>query len=257
MLSTLPSAFIFPSRRFCCFFLGHVLCAFFLLSCAAFQQEAPKSKVRGTSSYTVRGETYYPLQTGEGYVEEGEASWYGPGFHGKTTANGERYNQNAMTAAHKTLPLGTDVRVTHLGNGKSIEVRINDRGPFLHGRIIDLSKRGAEKLGMKDSGTAQVRVEALSENGIAFATQPSNAETAPADEFTEAYEAEGYEVYEDDANDEFAEESEEYYEDDYEDDSEDYYEDDSDDGWFGGGGKGKKKTLSDGPGGAANKKTLF
>ena len=134
-----------------------------IISCVS--KPYPISKVRGTSEYTVLGETYYPLEDATGYDEEGEASWYGPGFHGKKTANGERYNQNAMTAAHKLLPLGTVVRVTNLENAQSIEVRINDRGPFVHERIIDLSRHAAEKLDMKDDGVATVRVEALYEVG--------------------------------------------------------------------------------------------
>ena len=92
---------------------------------------------------------------------EGYASWYGPGFHGRTTANGERYNQHAMTAAHKKLPFGTKVRVTNLDNNKTTIVRINDRGPFIRGRIIDLSKKAAKEIAMLGSGTARVRVETL------------------------------------------------------------------------------------------------
>ncbi len=225
---------------------------FFLASCAS----TPKSTVRGTSSYTIRGETYYPLETGEGYSEEGEASWYGPGFHGKTTANGERYNQNAMTAAHKTLPLGTDVRVTHLENGKSIEVRINDRGPFAHGRIIDLSKRAAEKLDMKDAGTASVRVEAISENGEPFAGASGayGTDDGPVEEFSEEVYAE--DDFSDDSYGDYTEDS--YTDEDFDDDYADYEEEESDGGFFGfGGPKRKKRTLSDGPGGAVNKKTLF
>ncbi|MCP1198946.1 septal ring lytic transglycosylase RlpA family protein [Notoacmeibacter sp. MSK16QG-6] len=86
----------------------------------------------------------------------GKASWYGPGFHGKKTASGERFNQNAMTAAHKTLPLGTKVRVTNKRNGRSIVVRINDRGPYAHGRVLDLSKGAASKLGFIRSGHTSV-----------------------------------------------------------------------------------------------------
>jgi rare lipoprotein A len=89
----------------------------------------------------------------------GEASWYGPGYHGKTTANGEKFNQNAMTAAHKTLPFNTRVKVTDLDTKKSVIVRINDRGPYAKGRIIDLSQKAAEKLGMKGKGHAQVKLE--------------------------------------------------------------------------------------------------
>lgn len=86
----------------------------------------------------------------------GGASWYGPGFHGRKTASGARFNQNAMTAAHKTLPLGTVVKVTNQKTGKSIRVTINDRGPFVKGRIIDLSKAAAESLGTRRSGVARV-----------------------------------------------------------------------------------------------------
>jgi rare lipoprotein A len=88
----------------------------------------------------------------------GGASWYGPGFHGKKTASGERFNENAMTAAHKTLPLGTIVKVTNQRTGKSIKVTINDRGPFAKGRIIDLSKAAAAKLGTKQAGVGKVCV---------------------------------------------------------------------------------------------------
>ncbi|MBL8260494.1 MAG: septal ring lytic transglycosylase RlpA family protein [Candidatus Competibacteraceae bacterium] len=91
----------------------------------------------------------------------GTASWYGPGFHGKTTASGERFNQNQLTAAHRRLPLGTRVKVTNLNNGRKIEVRINDRGPYRGGRIIDLSKAAAQRLAMHSSGVARVRVETV------------------------------------------------------------------------------------------------
>lgn len=94
------------------------------------------------------------------FKQEGVASWYGPGFHGKKTANGERYNQRRMTAAHKTLPFNTEVKVTNLDNGRSVVVRINDRGPYVDDRIIDLSKKAARKLGMLQTGTARVRLVA-------------------------------------------------------------------------------------------------
>ncbi len=128
-----------------------------LVSCAS----KPTSQVTKTAPYTVRGQKYYPLKTAEGFVEEGIASWYGPGFHGKLTANGETYNQNAMTAAHKLLPLGTRVKVTNLENGKSVVLNVNDRGPFLHDRVIDVSKRAAQRLDMYDQGTARVRIVAI------------------------------------------------------------------------------------------------
>lgn len=95
------------------------------------------------------------------YQLRGQASWYGGYFHGRKTASGERYNQNALTAAHKTLRFGTRVRVTNLNNGRSVVVRINDRGPFIRGRIIDMSRRGAQAIGMMGSGVAPVRVDVL------------------------------------------------------------------------------------------------
>ncbi len=91
----------------------------------------------------------------------GIASWYGPGFHGRKTASGERFNQNALTAAHRSLPFGTKVRVTNLRNGNSVTVRINDRGPFTRGRIIDLSAGAARLIGVKRSGTAPVKIQVL------------------------------------------------------------------------------------------------
>ena len=91
--------------------------------------------------------------------EVGEASWYGPGFHGKETANGETFNQNKMTAAHPSLPLGTKAEVTNLENGKKVEVRINDRGPYAEGRVIDVSRGAAKRLGMEEEGTTKVKIE--------------------------------------------------------------------------------------------------
>ena len=113
----------------------------------------------GTKPYTIKGKTYYPMFSSHGFREDGTASWYGPGFHGKRTANGERYDMHGMTAAHKLLPFGTKVRVTNLENGKSIVVRINDRGPFSGDRVIDLTRAGAEKIGMLAKGTARVQLE--------------------------------------------------------------------------------------------------
>ena len=112
--------------------------------------------------YTVNGETYHP-EHDPNYVEEGMASWYGPGFHGGQTANGERFNKMDMTAAHRTLPMPSIVKVTNLNNNRTVVVRINDRGPFAHNRIIDLSKRAAEEIDMIRAGTVKVRVEYLPE----------------------------------------------------------------------------------------------
>lgn len=115
--------------------------------------------------YEVAGQWYYPAED-YGYREEGIASWYGPGFHGKRTANGEIYDMNALTAAHKTLPMPSIVRVTSLENGRSLKVRINDRGPFVDGRIIDLSRRSAQLLGMELQGTARVMVEVIPDESM-------------------------------------------------------------------------------------------
>ena len=117
--------------------------------------------VPGSKPYTIRGKTYYPLQSAHGFLEEGIASWYGPGFHGKRTANGEIYDMYAMTAAHRILPLGTIVRVINKTNGRSLVVRINDRGPFADDRVIDLSRAAADKLDVLAKGTAPVRIVAL------------------------------------------------------------------------------------------------
>jgi len=93
--------------------------------------------------------------------QQAVASWYGPGFHGNPTASGEIYNENALTAAHPTLPLGTPVEVTNLANGKSVWVRITDRGPYVRGRAIDLSRGAAQKLGMVKAGLSRVRIKLL------------------------------------------------------------------------------------------------
>ncbi|MFC3033772.1 septal ring lytic transglycosylase RlpA family protein [Pseudoalteromonas fenneropenaei] len=111
--------------------------------------------------YTVLGKTYTPMKSEQGYQAEGIASWYGRKFHGYYTSNGEVFNMFAMTAAHKTLPLPSFVKVTNLENGKSAIVRVNDRGPFHDDRIIDLSYAAAYKLGYYHNGTARVKIEAI------------------------------------------------------------------------------------------------
>lgn len=111
--------------------------------------------------YEVYGKVYNPIANADGFRQEGIASWYGAKFHGRRTADGEIYNMNAMTAAHKTLPMNIFARVTNLDNGKSVVVRINDRGPFVDGRVIDLSSAAARAIGMHRPGTAPVRVQAL------------------------------------------------------------------------------------------------
>jgi len=114
-----------------------------------------------TASYKVFGVSYYPMQDGRNYRAVGEASWYGTKFHGRKTANGEKYDLYGMTAAHKTLPLPTYVKVTNLANNKSVIVRVNDRGPFYSDRIIDLSFAAAQKLDFAKKGVAKVKVEGI------------------------------------------------------------------------------------------------
>ena len=115
--------------------------------------------------YNVGGKYYYPKKDLY-YNKTGIASWYGPKFHGKLTANGEIYNQYALTAAHKTLPLPSAVKVTNLKNKKSIVLRINDRGPFVNDRIIDLSSKAADILDLKREGTGLVRVQILKDKSL-------------------------------------------------------------------------------------------
>jgi len=113
-------------------------------------------------SYDVFGRRYFVLDSAEGYRERGVASWYGGKFHGNLTANGEIYDMHALTAAHKTLPIPTDVEVTNLRNGKSVILRINDRGPFVDDRVIDVSYAAAQELGLVGPGTGLVEIRALS-----------------------------------------------------------------------------------------------
>jgi peptidoglycan lytic transglycosylase len=121
----------------------------------------PRSKLGNPPFYDVDGHRYYVLPSAQGYVARGVASWYGPKFFGLRTSDGERYDMFAMTAAHKTLPLPCYVRVTNLQNGRSVVVRVNDRGPFVANRLIDLSYAAAAKLGMLLHGTAFVEVRAI------------------------------------------------------------------------------------------------
>lgn len=125
--------------------------------------------------YTIAGETYWVRKDVAGYREAGGASWYGTQYHGKKTSNGEVYDMYAMSAAHKTLPIPCYARVTRRDNGKSIIVRVNDRGPFIDGRVIDLSYAAATKLGIVKKGTAQVVVEGINTDvpGYRYAEAPS------------------------------------------------------------------------------------
>lgn len=127
----------------------------------AVPKDEPRSKYGNPKNYKVLGKWYSVKESSKGYKEKGISSWYGKKFHGHRTSSGETYDMYAMTAAHKSLPLPTYVRVTHLKNGRSVIVKVNDRGPFHQGRIIDLSYAAAEKLGVTATGTAVVEVVAL------------------------------------------------------------------------------------------------
>lgn len=137
--------------------------ALFLFQACASAPPPPPTPESLPRPYRVFGTWYTPMPDARGYAEAGIASWYGSDFHGRKTSNGEIYDMHAMTAAHKTLPLGTWVQVRHLDSGQQIVVRINDRGPFVHGRIIDLSYTAAKELDMIGPGTARVEVVALGE----------------------------------------------------------------------------------------------
>jgi rare lipoprotein A len=123
--------------------------------------DAPRSARGNPPFYEVFGKRYYVLQSSDGYRERGIASWYGRDFHGKPTSGGEPYDMHAMTAAHKTLPIPTWVEVTNLSNGRSVTVRVNDRGPFVGDRLIDLSYQAALELDMIRAGTTRVQVRVL------------------------------------------------------------------------------------------------
>jgi rare lipoprotein A len=127
----------------------------------AVPRPEPRSAHGNPAFYDTLGRRYYVLAAADGYVERGVASWYGPTFHGGHTSSGESYDMYAMTAAHRTLPLPCYVRVTNLTNGRSVVVRVNDRGPFAANRIIDLSYTAAAKLDMLRQGTTLVEVRAL------------------------------------------------------------------------------------------------
>jgi rare lipoprotein A len=129
----------------------------------------PSQTVKIGKPYQVFGTWYYPSDDRD-YDQKGVASWYGPGFHALDTANGERYDQNDLTAAHKTLPMPSYVEVENLDNGRKLVVRINDRGPFAKGRIIDLSLRSAQLLGVDRAGTANVRVRRVFPDGKTVAS---------------------------------------------------------------------------------------
>lgn len=148
--------------------LATSLVAVSILLCGCASPDTSVGKFRVGKPYSIAGKTYYPE---ENYTKEqtGIASWYGPGFDGKKTANGERFDQEALTAAHPTLQMPSLVRVTNLENGQSIVVRVNDRGPFHSNRVMDLSKGAARAVGMLGAGTARVRLQVLGPESVALA----------------------------------------------------------------------------------------
>lgn len=148
--------------------LAAIFCVSLLASCQSHGQGVRATSVKIGKPYQINGEWYFPRMV-DRYREVGVASWYGQPFHGRQTANGEIYDMHGMTAAHPTLPLPSVARVTNLENGRTITVRVNDRGPFAKKRIIDLSRRAAWALGFKDQGTAEVEVVYL---GLADGLRP-------------------------------------------------------------------------------------
>ena len=150
----------------------------------AIPDAVPRAEPRGTRGnppfYEVFGKRYYVMASSDGWVEKGTASWYGPGFHNASTSLGERYDMYAMTAAHKTLPIPCYAEVTNLRNGRKVVVRINDRGPFVGDRIIDLSYTAAAKLDMLLAGTAPVEVRVLTAGrGASGSALPPTTPAAP------------------------------------------------------------------------------
>lgn len=166
-----------------------VLALLSLTSCSemeffsTFTKEPPPDTSAGNfkvgKPYSIDGKTYYPRET-YSYEETGIASWYGPGFQGNRTASGERFDTRELTAAHRTLQMPSLVRVTNLSNGRSVVVRVNDRGPFSKGRIIDVSQKAAELLGMVGTGTAKVKVQLLAEESFQLANAAKGGGKMPS-----------------------------------------------------------------------------
>jgi rare lipoprotein A len=146
----------------------------------AVPRDEPRSRYGNPETYEVFGRRYKVMKSAKGHVERGLASWYGPGFHSERTSSGDPYDMYAMTAAHKTLPIPAYVRVTNLENGRSVVVRVNDRGPFVGDRIIDLSYTAAWKLDMLRAGTAKVEIRVLEPGKRSATATTATAATAAA-----------------------------------------------------------------------------
>ena len=146
--------------------ISSCVCVFFLLTCYTTAVEAAKRRPQTQVPYVINNKRFFPIPSAKGFNQKGLASWYGKDFHGRKTSNGEVYDMYAMTAAHKTLPMNTMLLVKNIDNGKETVVRINDRGPFIRGRIIDLSYTAGKKLDLIGRGTARVRIVALAEGNM-------------------------------------------------------------------------------------------
>lgn len=149
------------SKLGCCVLLLTILPLVFVTTTKASGSRPPTQK-----PYVINNKRYYPIPSAEGYSEDGIASWYGGKFHGRKTSNGEVYDMHSMTAAHKTLPMDTMLLIENLDNGMKTVVRINDRGPFVRGRIVDLSYKAAQSLGIAKKGIAKVQATALGEEAV-------------------------------------------------------------------------------------------
>ena len=166
-----------------------LFCLFFVISCSVPSHKSYQSKKstdrnmapRTQKPYVINNKTYYPIPSATGYSEVGIASWYGGKFHGRLTSNGEVYDMHSMTAAHKTLPMNTMLLIKNLDNGKQTIVRINDRGPFVQGRIVDLSYKAANAIGIADKGIARVQAIALGEQTVS--TSAAGLAEAPSLEY--------------------------------------------------------------------------
>lgn len=167
--------------RYCVF-----LSALLLTACAQAHHNNTTYNKATQVPYVINNITYYPIPDAYGYEEKGIASWYGKKFHGRKTSNGERYDMYAMTAAHKTLPMNTMLLVENLENGKEIVVRVNDRGPFIRGRVVDLSYTAAKKLGMANKGISKVKITALTQKPVSL------PKTSPQPTVPDLYQGEYY-----------------------------------------------------------------
>ncbi len=169
-------ALIMRPAKFAGLMAAMLLLAALFSACAPRQPRALPPTEKAPDSYVVDGITYYPLDKAHRFCETGRASWYGNPFHGRKTANRETYDMYALTAAHKLLPFGTIVEVRNLENDRTVMVRINDRGPFVGSRVIDLSYTAAEKLDMIKNGTAEVQITAIGTDDLIFQRKLSESD---------------------------------------------------------------------------------